>query len=227
MTIKRHKVLFFDVNETLLDLTEVRNSVAKALEGDDEVVSLWFEMLLHHSLVANASDDYHNFSDIGAAVLFMLAKNRGRDLALEEAKEVLEPIKKTPPHPDVPPALEKLATKGYRLAALTNSPREGMEAQLRNAGIAHYFEQQLSVEDIGIYKPDRHVYRWAARKMGVVPEDCLFIAAHGWDVAGAMSAGMNAAFLSRPGQKLYPLASEPDYNKADLATLASVLLTDQ
>jgi 2-haloacid dehalogenase len=184
-------------------------------------------MMLHYSLVANASDEYHNFGDIGAAVLQMLAEQRGIAMNAATAREVLQPIRTTPPHPEVPKALEKLKVHGYRLAALTNSPRNGMEQQLQNSGISKYFEQQFSVEDIGLYKPHRHVYRWAARQMEVRPEDCLFIAAHGWDVAGAMSAGMNAAFLSRSSQKLYPLAPDPHYIEPDLAQLASVLIANQ
>jgi 2-haloacid dehalogenase len=227
MNTHHKKVLFFDVNETLLDLTGVRRSVAQALNGGDEVVSLWFEMMLHYSLVANASDEYHNFGDIGAAVLQMLAQQRDIAMNVASAREVLQPIRTTPPHPEVPEALEKLKAHGYRLAALTNSPRSGMEQQLQNSGISKYFKRQFSVEDIGLYKPDHHVYRWAAHQMQMTPEECLFIAAHGWDVAGAMSAGMKAAFLNRPGQQLYPLAPEPDYIEPDLATLASKLVTNQ
>ncbi|MDZ7720521.1 MAG: haloacid dehalogenase type II [Balneolaceae bacterium] len=216
----KYKVLFFDLNETLLDLTEVRKSVGSVLNGGDDVVSLWFETMLHYSLVANASDEYHNFSEIGAAALLMLSKNRNIQLDMDDAKKVLTPIRNAPPHSDVPKALQDLSDKGYRMAVLTNSPREGMKAQLRNAGIDTFFAQTLSVEDIGIYKPDRDVYRWAARKMEVAPNDCLFIAAHGWDVAGAGAARMHTAFLSRPGQNLYPLAPEPTYNVSDLRQLS-------
>lgn len=217
------QVLFFDVNETLLNLKEVRTSVAGALEGGDDVVSLWFETLLHYSLVATATDEYQNFGEIGAAALVMLAENRNIEMDLQVARNVLEPIRDVPPYPEVPGALEELKNKGYRLAALTNSSREGMKAQLSNAGIARYFEQQLSVENIGIYKPHRHVYRWAARRMEVDADKCLFIAAHGWDVAGAMAAGMEAAFLSRPGQSLYPLAPKPTFIEPDLEGLTSKL----
>ncbi|WP_262506332.1 hypothetical protein [Rufibacter tibetensis] len=40
--------------------------------------------------------------------------------------------------------------------------------------------------------------------MNVKLEDIMLVAAHGWDVAGALRAGARAAFLSRPGQALYP-----------------------
>jgi len=217
------QVLFFDVNETLLNLEEVRTSVAGALKGGDEVASLWFDTLLHYSLVSNATDGYRNFGEIGAAALVMLAKNRNIEMDMQSARNVLEPIRSVPAYPEVPKALEDLKTKGYRLAALTNSSRKGMQTQLNNAGLARHFELLLSVEDIGIFKPHRHVYRWAARRMDINPQNCLFVAAHGWDVAGAMEAGMQATFLDRPGQNLYPLAPKPDFIEPDLEVLASKL----
>ncbi len=224
MTSKSPKTLIFDVNETLLDLSKLQESVAEALSGGEEVVSLWFETMLHYSLVANATGKYHNFGDIGAAALIMLAGNRNMEMNKSRAQDVLAPIHSTPAHRNVPPALKNLSDKGYRLAVLTNSSREVMEKQLKHAEIGHYFEKKMSVEDIGIYKPDRHVYQWAARKMDVAAEDCLFIAAHGWDIAGAMAAGMQTAFLNRPGQNVYPLTPEPMFVEPGLAQLASKLL---
>lgn len=217
------KVLFFDVNETLLNLKEVRDSVAEVLDGEQATVSLWFETMLHYSLVSNGTDEYRNFGEIGAAALVMLAENRNIEMDMQSARNVLIPIRSAPPYPEVQKALNDLKSKGYRLVALTNSSREGMETQLNNAGIARFFERQLSVEDIGIYKPNPHVYQWAARGMEVDLRECLFIAAHGWDVAGALAAGMQAAFLSRPGQSLYPLAPKPSFIEPDLERLASKL----
>jgi 2-haloacid dehalogenase len=219
----KYSVLFFDVNETLLDLKELKEAVGRALNGNDDVVSLWFETMLHYSLVANAIGEYHNFGDIGAAALVMLANKKDIKLTMAEAQDVLSPIRTVPAYSEVANALKDLKQKGYRLAALTNSSRKGMEAQLKHADIDIYFDQKLSVEDIGIYKPDRHVYRWASQQMRVNPQDCLFVAAHGWDIAGAVSAGMKAAFLNRPGQNRYPLAPKPDYIEPDLEQLASKL----
>jgi len=225
MSDKRPHALLFDVNETLLDLKVVRHSVADVLKGGEEAVSLWFETMLHYSLVATVSDEYHNFGEIGAAALVMLANNRDIDLDMETARNVLKPILTAQPHPEVPDALKMLRDAGYKLAALTNSSRKSMETQLENAGIATYFDRKLSVEDISMYKPHRHVYLWGARQMGTAPKNCLFIAAHGWDVAGAMSAGMQTVFISRPGKQIYPLASSPTYLVSDLHLLAESLLS--
>ncbi|GGW79853.1 hypothetical protein GCM10007391_10840 [Alteromonas halophila] len=59
--------------------------------------------------------------------------------------------------------------------------------------------------------------------MGVEPQEALLVAAHGWDIAGAKQAGWQAAFISRPGKVLYPLALKPDYNISDLPALAKQL----
>lgn len=216
-------LLIFDMNETLLDLKELRRSVSNIL-GAEDAVSLWFETMLHYSLVDTVSEQYHNFGEIGIAALMMLASQRDLTLTKEEAQKVLEPIRSVPPFPEVAESLKKLKKETFRLTVLTNSSKNGMEAQLHNSGISSYFEQCLSVEEIGLYKPHRQVYKWAAKKLKVKPRECLFVAAHGWDIAGALSAGMQAAFIARPGHSLYPLSPEPDFVVEDLAEL-SVMLT--
>ena len=225
MITKRKKpVLIFDMNETLLDLTKLRESVADVLGGSDDMVSLWFETMLHYSLVETVSKQYHNFGEIGAGALMMLAENRNITLNKDDAQEALKPIRSSPPYPEVPAALEKLKKSGFPMAVLTNSSHEGLQAQLQNAEIKSYFEQTLSVETFGKYKPHTSVYQWASEQLNVTPEGCLFIAAHGWDVAGAAAAGMDTAFIARPGQALYPLSAEPTYVEKDLKTLANILL---
>ena len=81
----------------------------------------------------------------------------------------------------------------------------------------------MSIEDIQVYKPDLRAYRWALEKLGVKPEEALMVAAHGWDVAGAKAAGMQTAFVARPGKALYPLAQAPDYVVKDLTELVKAL----
>jgi 2-haloacid dehalogenase len=52
----------------------------------------------------------------------------------------------------------------------------------------------------------------------------MLIAAHGWDIAGALWAGLRAAFLSRPGAQLYPLAPAPEIVEPDLSKAAGRLI---
>jgi 2-haloacid dehalogenase len=105
--------------------------------------------------------------------------------------------------------LAELKKAGFRMITLTNSSRATVDAQMKNADLTELFDERLSIEDVQMFKPHTHVYRWAAKKMNVAREECLMVAAHGWDIAGALWAGLRAAFLSRPGTQLYPLAPAP------------------
>lgn len=190
------ELLIFDVNETLLDLAEVNESVDSALLEQNSS-KLWFSSVLHYSLVLTVSGQFSPFQGIGAAVLQMMASDRAVMLSDEAAIEALAPMRRAPAHPDVLPALDAFRRAGIRMATLTNSTCEGVRNQLESAGIASLFERQLSVESVGKYKPHRDVYKWAAKQMKVRPEGCMLVAAHPWDVAGAAWAGMRTAFLAR------------------------------
>ncbi|WP_417380282.1 haloacid dehalogenase type II [Gimesia sp.] len=220
----RPKCLFFDVNETLLDLDAMKQSVAAALGGRPDLLPLWFTTMLQHSLVATVGDHYDDFGVIGAATLQMVARNHDIDLSDDAAKQALAPIRSLPAHPDVRPALEQLKEAGYRMVTLTNSSQAGVDAQMKNAGLTDLFEDRLSVEDVQMFKPHSHVYKWASRKMNVPPEDCMLIAAHGWDIAGALWAGWRGAFVARPGAQLYPLAKHPEINQPDMHQVVAQLL---
>ena len=188
------------------------------------MVPLWFTTMLQYSLVSTSGRQYVDFGAIGAATLSMVAANHGIQLTEEEAQEALRPLRSLPAHPEVKEALGNIRQAGYTMVSLTNSSNNGVAAQFEHAGLTGFFDEQLSIEDIGKYKPHRDVYDWAARKMGVSPNDCMMIAAHGWDIAGAIWAGWRGAFIARPGQQLYPLAPLPEINEPDLLKVAEKLV---
>ena len=220
----RPEILFFDVNETLLDLTVMKKSVGKALGNKTELLPLWFTTMLQYSLVSTVGRQYSDFGVIGASALQMVAANNGISLSEEDAKEAISPILSLPAHPEVKQSLERLIKDGYRLVSFTNSSNKGVETQFKNAGLIDYFEERLSVEDIGKFKPHADAYDWAARKMGVSSNDCLLVAAHGWDIAGALWANWRAAFISRPGAQLYPIAPTPEINESNLELITDKLI---
>ncbi len=222
----RPKVLFFDVNETLLDLTEVKKEVGKALGGREDLLSLWFTTMLQYSLVTSASDQYKPFGHIGAAALQMVAANLDMTLTEQEARTIVsEAMGNLPAHPEVKEALAQLKNAGYKLVAFTNSSKEGLTKQFKSAGLTEYFDEMLSVEPTGKFKPFTDTYVWGAKKMGVELDECMLIAAHGWDVAGALWAGWRAAFIGRPGQQEYPLAPKTEIIVSDLRKAADILVT--
>jgi 2-haloacid dehalogenase len=201
-------MILFDVNETLLDLRAL-DAPFEAAFGDRSARMDWFKQLLQLSLVANTLPAYSDFSALGRAALEMIAALRGVALTQEQQQQILGTMRELPPHDDVPPSLRRLRSAGFRLATLTNSAPDAVEAQLRYAAIREEFEAALSVDAVQRFKPAPETYRMAAERLGVPIGDMILVAAHGWDVWGAMNAGAHAGFIARPGQVLIPLAPRP------------------
>jgi 2-haloacid dehalogenase len=220
------KVIFFDVNETLLDLSNVAKSVTVALKGRDDLVTSWFTTMLHYSLVSNAINDYHHFGEIGVAALQLVAKQNNIALTESEAKLAIQtPFRDLQPHLDVVMGLKKIKDSGIKLITLTNSSDAGIASQLKNAKLTEYFEGSLTVQHLQVFKPDLRVYKWALEQMNVDAGDAMLIAAHTWDIAGAAKVGMQTGFIARPGKYEFELVDKADYAAPDLIQLADKILT--
>jgi 2-haloacid dehalogenase len=216
-------VCVFDVNETLLDLAALDGEFQR-LFGDPGMRVSWFGQLLQSAMVATITGRYTDFGTVGRAALEMTAARLGVELSEEDREAVIGGLTRLPAHPEVPGALRRLGDGGLRLAALTNSTERVATAQLEHAGIIGSFEAVLTADAVRRLKPAPEPYRMAADRLGVAPADVLLVAAHAWDVAGALAAGCQAAFVARPGKVLDPLADPPELVVADLDELADRLL---
>lgn len=203
------QLIVFDVNGTLLDIQGLAPQLNR-LFGNSVSVREWFIELLQHSQTVTLAGDYVDFGEIATAVLKMAGARFNRKLDEGEVSAVKDALTSLPPYPDVKPALSSLKAAGVRLATLTNSGAQSLEKQLHHAGITEFFEQNLSVERVRRYKPPPEPYHSAAEALGVRTSEMLLVAAHGWDVFGAMRAGCRGTFISRPGQAIFPLGPQPD-----------------
>ncbi len=217
------EVIVCDVNETLLDLSAL-DPLFEEHFGDAGARREWFQQMLHSAFLSTITSDYHPFGEIGMGALGTVGARRGVAVGDEARDAVREGMRRLPPHPDVRPGLERLRGAGFRLAALTNSTAAVAEAQLTHAGLRDLFEQALSADAVRRLKPAPEPYRMAAERLGVALPEVRLVAAHGWDVAGALAAGCAAAFVARPGQGLDPLAPAPDLIGDDLEALAERLI---
>jgi len=215
-------VLAFDVNETLLDLSALdplfERVFGASLRGQ------WFSLMLQVAFVGGLTGRYVDFTTAQHAGLRMLAEREEQALADADAEEIVDAMRRLPPHADVRPALERLRRAGLRLVALTNSPQAVVSAQLENAGLSDLFEGVLSADEVRALKPAPEPYRLVAERCGCDLAAVRLVAAHGWDVAGALAAGCAAAFVGRPGAVLNPLGAQPDIVGRDLAEVADLIL---
>jgi 2-haloacid dehalogenase len=215
------RVCVFDVNETLLDLAAL-DPLFERVFGDASVRRLWFNQMLQSAFVATITDAYVTFGESAAAALSMTEERLGVEVSEDDRQEILGGLRDLPPHPEVPDSLDRLREAGFRLATLTNSTQEVAEAQIENAGLADRFEQILSADTAKRLKPAPAPYRMAARALEIPERGMRLVAAHAWDVAGAMRAGCAAAFVAR--QPFDPLVERPDVVGADLAEVADGII---
>ena len=217
------RVCVFDVNETLLDMGALDPHFERVF-GDASARPVWFDRFLQLWLTEMVTGSYQPFGQIAGLALQMLAGERGVNLSDGDQQAIVGGIAELPPHPEVEEGLSVLRDAGFRLATLTNSTQEVADTQIENSGLGELFEMSLSADTAGRLKPAPEPYRMAAQNLGVEISDIRLVAAHGWDVLGAMRAGCAAAFVARPGKALFPTAPPPDVVGADLREVADGII---
>ncbi len=209
------QIIAFDVNETLLDLRAL-DAPFEELFGDAALRPQWFAQMLQLSFVGGLTDQYVDFSTAQRAALRMIAARRGRTLADVQVDELVDRMSHLPPHPEVADALAALAATGLTAVALTNSVQSVAEAQLSNAGIRQHFDRVFSADAVAHLKPTPQPYRAVADAYRTPISQLRLVAAHSWDVSGALAAGCKAAFVARPGMVLSPIGAQPDIVGCDM-----------
>ncbi|MCB1247271.1 MAG: haloacid dehalogenase type II [Acidimicrobiia bacterium] len=199
----RYMVIVFDVNGTLLDLTVVHRWFDER-SSETGTGSRWFAELVRLSLLSSITNRYRPFPDLALDAYSTILGHA------DGARETVELLASLPVHADVPRILDRLEGDGHRLVALTNSPLGMARAQLAVGGIADRFETVLSVDMVQRFKPDPLVYRTAAARLAVPIPSMTMVAAHDWDVAGAVAAGSRGIYVNRSGERYPDSFPRPD-----------------
>ena len=106
-----------------------------------------------------------------------------------EAYQILNPFE------DAIDGLKRLSTK-YKLVMLSNGEQHYLEHLAKNR-IGIDFDQILSAETVSQFKPHPSVYRFAARKLSLEPQQIMMVAAHSFDILGARHSGLRGAYINR------------------------------
>ncbi len=214
------QVVVFDVNETLSDLAPVSQRFAD-LGVPELIAKVWFASLLRDGFALTAADGFARFADIAdgvlRAVLAGLPLDRDMDSA---ARHVLDGFAELDIHPDVADGVRALRAAGLRLVTLTNGSTDVAERLLTKAGVRSEFEQLISVDSAGVWKPAPGSYRHAAEVCGVPLNQMLLVAVHPWDIDGAARAGMHTAWINRSGAPYPPYFTAPELTLTALTQLA-------
>ena len=217
------QVIAFDVNETLLDLRAL-DGTFEDLFGDAALRAQWFAQMVQLSFVGGLTGNYVDFTTAQRSALRMVAQRHDHPLTEDQIDRVIDGMVHLPPHAEVPGALAELAATGLTVVALTNSVHPVVEAQLSNAGIRQHFARVFSADAVAHLKPAPHPYQAVADAYQVPTSDVRLVAAHSWDVSGALATGCKAAFVARPGMILSPIGAQPDIVGPDIADVVDQIV---
>jgi 2-haloacid dehalogenase len=222
------RLIVFDVNETLSDLSPLRGRF-EAVGAPGHLLATWFAGVLRDGLALTAAGAYADFRDVAEAGLRgLLPGLDGWNGDLDHAvTRILDGFNNLDVHPDVPHGVEQLHAAGLRLATLTNGATATTERLVARAGLLEHFEALLDVSTVRAWKPAAAAYRYATDQLTADPAETLLVAVHPWDIDGARRAGLQAAWLQR-GAPPYPrVMTAPTHTAHDLRELAEVLTRSQ
>jgi 2-haloacid dehalogenase len=209
----------FDLLGTLFDLEPLRSRLQEA-GLQDGPLELWFAQSLRDYFAVSHSGAYVPLAAMLEASLVRMLRVRGLG-EKEVIPDVMEAFSSLPPTRGAQDAVEALAAAGVRLLAVTNGSRSLAQSLLARAGFDRSFTSVLSCDDIGVSKPHPRVYERAKQ---LADADPWLVAAHAWDVAGAMRAGLKGAWVSS-AEGVYPtMLQPPDVRADDVAEAARLIL---
>jgi len=203
--------LAFDIYGTLIDPHGVVDELSKHV-GDraQEFSNIWRDKQLEYTWRRALMQRYQNFPVCTRQALDYTDTllHTGLD---ESAKAALMQVYRVlPAYDDVPASLQALADAGFRLFGFSNGVEEAIIGLLEHAGIDQYFEGVVSVDALQTFKPDPQVYHHFIEVADTAPENCWLVSSNGFDVIGAVSAGMKAAWLRRSQSVVFdPWGVEP------------------
>lgn len=216
--------LLFDVYGTLVDPAGIALALRQdAGEAAAAFAEQWRDKQVEYAFRRALMRNYVTFQVcVEQALRFVFERNR---LPLSEARcaTLMQRYGELPVFDDAAPALSVLSQQ-FRVFAFSNGTRNDVGALLNHAGLAGFFIDVISVDDIRSFKPDPAVYTHARRASAAWAAPCWLISGNAWDLMGAQSAGLSTAWVRRSKEKLYdPWGMAPDIVTASLLELENRL----
>ncbi|WP_299146203.1 haloacid dehalogenase type II [uncultured Tateyamaria sp.] len=125
-------------------------------------------------------------------------------------------------YPEVPTMLHALKAAGLNTAILSNGSPDMLNGAVASAGIGDVLDACLSVESVGIFKPDARVYDLVGQRFDCARDEVLFVSSNGWDAAGAAGYGFVTAWVNRAGDPVDRLPWTPPHILPDLTGIPAL-----
>ena len=214
----------FDAYGTLFDVhSPLRKLAPEVGEKAEEISRLWRQKQLEYTWLRSLMGVHADFWHVtGDALDYALEFHGVDEPGLKD--QLMALYLKLEPYPEVAAALQAVRARGRQTVILSNGSPSMLESAVRHSGLDKLFNLVLSVEDVGIYKPSRRVYRHAMQKLAIhdAPSIC-FISANTWDAQAAAAFGFQVARVDRFGLKDDRIPGRPAALIKDLSELDGLL----
>jgi len=192
--------LVFDVYGTLVDTGSISAECERVFPGRGiDICEAWRAKQLQYTWLLNSMGEYLNFREVTRRALIFSFRSLGLGCDKDGERSLLDAYLHLAPFMDVKQALQDLSDSGRRLLVLSNGTPGMLDGVLANSGLLPHFEAIMSVDEVGVFKPDPKVYRLAADRLELPLDRIGFVSANSWDIAGASNFGFAAAWLNRTG----------------------------
>ena len=196
--------LAFDVYGTLIDTHGVVSQLQEMIGVKAKDFShTWREKQLEYSFRRGLMQNYVNFAVCTKHALDYTCSYHKISLTPEKKYELLERYRTLPTFKDVEDGLSRLKARNFRLYAFSNGSADAVETLLTTAGIREFFLGVVSTDDLKSFKPSPAVYSHFLRKSEASGNSAWLISSNPFDVIGAISAGMRAAWVQRSMEMIF------------------------
>lgn len=213
----------FDAYGTLFDFSAAAEDCRAALgERAAAFVALWRDKQLQTTWLLAAQSRHRDFWRVtGDALDYAFAAFEIDSPPLRE--RLLARYLTLPAFPEAPDALRRLRARGLRLAILSNGTPAMLDSLVKHAKLDDVFEDVLSVESVGAYKPHPKVYQLALDRLRLPADAISFQSSNAWDAYAASAFGMKVVWCNRAGQQPERLPGHPDRMITSLAELPDLI----
>ena len=212
----------FDAYGTLFDVHSAVGRHSARLADASAVSMLWRTKQLEYTWLRTLMGRYVDFWQITQDALDFALDTHGADDPLLR-KDLTQAYLELSCYPEVPKVLGDLKARGFRCAILSNGSPDMLGAAVRNSELENFFDVVISIDAIGVYKPDPRVYQMAVDQLGLDPAAIAFQSSNAWDAAGAGAFGFKVAWINRFGQQAERLDIVADAELRDLKGLPDLL----
>ena len=211
----------FDIIGTCFSLTMPRQRLQE-LGAPQQTLELWFAQTLRDAFALSHAGGYRPLKEMLSAELPRTLARSGVHADSNAISGVLAAFAELEPQPGLREALSRAGGAGVKLLALTNGSADSTRRLLERAAVLDRFAALLSADEVRRTKPHPEVYAMARRE---AEGELWLVAAHAWDVAGAVMAGLRAAFvMEQEGSYLESVYPAPEVTAASLEAAVDAVL---